>query len=208
MARYLESVCKICRREGGKLFLKGDRCFGNKCAMEKRAYAPGEHGQRRIKATDYSVQLREKQKMRRAYGVMEKQFRNYFRRAERLRGTPGENLICLIERRFDNVAFRLGLASSRAEARQLVRHGHFTLNGRPVDIPSVLLKAGDVVGIKEKSRELLVIQGALESAKRRGLPSWLELDAQKVAGTVKSLPTREEASLPIRDELIVAIYSK
>ncbi|MDH7499806.1 MAG: 30S ribosomal protein S4 [candidate division NC10 bacterium] len=208
MARYVESVCKICRREGSKLFLKGDRCFSSKCAVEKRAYAPGEHGQRRIKATDYSVQLREKQKMRRSYGILEKQFRNYFRKAERLRGTPGDNLIRLIERRLDNVVYRFGFASSRAEARQLVSHGHFTVNGRRVNIPSLLLRSGDVVAVKESSRELLAIQGALESAKRRTLPSWLELDAQKLTGTVKSWPTREEVSLPIQDELIVAIYSK
>jgi len=208
VARYLESVCKICRREGSKLFLKGDRCFSNKCAVEKRAYAPGEHGQRRIKATDYSIQLREKQKMRRSYGVMERQFRNYFRKAERTRGTPGENLIRLIERRLDNIIYRLGFASSRAEARQLVGHGHFTLNGRGVNIPSILLRPGDVVAVKESSRELLVIKGALESAKRQTLPSWLEMDPQRLMGTVKSWPTREEVSLPIQDQLIVAIYSK
>ena len=208
MARYLESVCKICRREASKLFLKGDRCFSNKCALEKRAYAPGEHGQRRIKATDYSIQLREKQKMRRSYGVMERQFRSYFRKGERLRGTPGENLIRLIERRLDNIVYRMGLASSRAEARQLVGHGHFTLNGRRVNIPSILLRPVDVVAVKESSRELLVIKGAIESAKRHTLPSWLEVDPQKLVGTVKSWPTREEVSLPIQDQLIVAIYSK
>jgi len=208
VARYLDSVCKICRREGSKLFLKGDRCFSNKCAIEKRAYAPGEHGQRRIKATDYSIQLREKQKMRRTYGVMERQFRNYFRRAERLPGMPGENLIRLIERRLDNLVYRLGFASSRAEARQLVRHGHFTLNGRRVNIPSILVRPGDVVAVKESSRELLVIKSALESAKRHTPPSWLEMDPQKLAGTAKSWPTREEVSLPIQDQLIVAIYSK
>lgn len=208
MARYIDSVCKICRREGGKLFLKGDRCLGSKCAIEKRAYAPGEHGQRRLKATDYSIQLREKQKMKRAYGMLEKQFRNCFRKAERLPGMPGENLITLIERRLDNIVYRLGFTSSRSEARQLVRHGHFTLNGRPVNIPSILLRSGDVVAVKSASRELLVINAALESAKRRTFPSWLELDAQKFSGTVKSLPTRDEVSLPIQDQLIVAIYSK
>ncbi|MFH0873161.1 MAG: 30S ribosomal protein S4 [bacterium] len=210
MARYLNSVCKICRREGSKLFLKGDRCLSSKCAIEKRAYAPGEHGQRqrRTKATNYSIQLREKQKMKRSYGIMEKQFRGYFQKAERLRGLPGENLICLVERRLDNIAYRLGFATSRAEARQMVRHGHFTLNGRPVNIPSILLRAGDAVAVKEASRELLVIKGALESAKRRTLPSWLEFDASQLVGKVKSLPNREEVSLPIQDQLIVAIYSK
>lgn len=208
MARYIDSVCKICRREGSKLFLKGDRCLGSKCAIEKRAYAPGEHGQRRIKATDYSIQLREKQKMKRAYGILEKQFRNYFRKAESLQGMPGENLITLVERRLDNIVYRLGFTSSRSEARQLVRHGHFTLNGRLANIPSILLRPGDQVAVKVQSRELLVIQGALESAKRRTFPSWLELDAQKFTGTMKSVPTRSEVSLPIQDQMIVAIYSK
>lgn len=208
MARYLGSVCKICRREGSKLFLKGDRCFSNKCALERRAYAPGEHGQRRIKATDYSLQLREKQKMRRTYGVTEKQFRNYFRQAERLRGMPGENLICLIERRLDNIVYRMGFASSRAEARQLVAHGHFTVNGRRADIPSMLLRPGDAVEVKEGSRDLLVFKAALDSAKRRPTPSWLEVDPQALRGTVRSWPTREEVSLPIQEELVVAIYSK
>ena len=182
--------------------------MGSKCAIEKRAYVPGEHGQRRIKATDYSIQLREKQKTKRAYGILEKQFRNYFRKAERLQGMPGENLITLVERRLDNIVYRLGFTSSRSEARQLVRHGHFTLNGRLVNIPSILLRPGDQVAVKPQSRELLVIQGALESAKRRTFPSWLELDAQKFTGIVKSLPNREEVSLPIQDQLIVAIYSK
>lgn len=208
MARYLGPACKICRREGSKLFLKGDRCFSNKCALERRAYAPGEHGQRRIKATDYSMQLREKQKMRRTYGVTEKQFRNYFRQAERLRGMPGENLICLIERRLDNIVYRMGFASSRAEARQLVGHGHFRVNGRRADIPSMLLRPGDVVEVRESSRDLLVFKEAVDSAKRRPIPSWLEVDAQALRGTVRSWPTREEVSLPIQEELVVAIYSK
>jgi small subunit ribosomal protein S4 len=208
VARYLGPACKICRREGSKLFLKGDRCFSNKCALERRAYAPGEHGQRRIKATDYSMQLREKQKMRRTYGVTEKQFRNYFRQAERLRGMPGENLICLIERRLDNIVYRMGFASSRAEARQLVGHGHFRVNGRRADIPSMLLRPGDVVEVRESSRDLLVFKEAVDSAKRRPIPSWLEVDAQALRGTVRSWPTREEVSLPIQEELVVAIYSK
>ncbi|MFQ5533024.1 MAG: 30S ribosomal protein S4 [Candidatus Methylomirabilales bacterium] len=209
MARYTGSVCKLCRREGLKLFLKGDRCFSPKCAIEKRNYPPGEHGQRRrVKHTDYAIQLREKQKMKRVYGVLERQFRNYFHIAERQKGITGENLVRVLERRLDNVVYRLGFASSRAEARQMVKHGHFRVNGRRADIPSYLLRPGDQIQVSEKSRELLAIAAALEGAKKRGLPSWLELDPQAMRGVVRALPTREDIAIPVQEQLVVGLYSK
>lgn len=208
MARYTGSVCKLCRREGLKLFLKGDRCFSPKCAIEKRNYPPGEHGQRRVKHTDYALQLREKQKMKRVYGVLERQFRNYFHIAERQKGITGENLVRVLERRLDNVVYRLGFASSRAEARQMVKHGHFRVNGRRADIPSYLLRPGDQIQVSEKSRELLVIAAALEGAKKRELPSWLELDPQAMRGVVRALPTREDVAVPVQEQLVVGLYSK
>lgn len=209
MARYTGSVCKLCRREGLKLFLKGDRCFGPKCAIEKRNYPPGEHGQRRrMKVTDYGLQLREKQKMKRVYGILERQFRNYFHTAERQKGITGENLLRLLERRLENTVYRLGLASSRGEARQLVKHGHVLVNGRRMDIPSYLVRTGDQIRVAEKSRELLAIKAALEGAKKRGLPSWLELDLQAMQGTVRTLPSREEIVIPVQEQLVVALYSK
>lgn len=209
MARYTGSVCKLCRREGLKLFLKGDRCFSPKCAIEKRNYPPGEHGQRRrVKLTDYGLQLREKQKMKRIYGIVERQFRNYFRIAEQQKGITGENLLRFLERRLENVVYRLGFASSRAEARQMVTHGHFLVNGRRVDIPSYLVDSGDQIQVAERSRELLAIKGALEGVKKRGLPAWLELDAQALRGVVRSLPAREDMVIPVQEQLVVALYSK
>ena len=209
MARYTGSVCKLCRREGLKLFLKGDRCFSPKCAIEKRNYPPGEHGQRRrVKLTDYGLQLREKQKMKRIYGIVERQFRNYFRMAEQQKGITGENLLRFLERRLENVVYRLGFASSRAEARQMVTHGHFLVNGRRVDIPSYLVDSGDQIQVAERSRELLAIKGALEGVKKRGLPAWLELDAQALRGVVRALPAREDMVIPVQEQLVVALYSK
>jgi small subunit ribosomal protein S4 len=191
-----------------KLFLKGDRCFSTACAIERRNYPPGEHGQRRIKLSDYGLQLREKQKMKRMYGLLEGQFRRAFAQAERQPGITGENLIRLLERRLDTVVHRLGFAASRAQARLLVRHGHLQVNGRRVDIPSRLVQPGDVIAVREQSRELLAIKAALEGAKKRGLPAWLELDAAALRGTVRSLPARADLPLPVQEQLIVALYSK
>jgi len=191
-----------------KLFLKGDRCFTVKCAVEKRNYPPGEHGQRRSKASEYGLQLREKQKMKRIYGVLETQFRTYFEMAERQKGVTGENLVRLLEQRLDNVLHRLGFAASRAQARVLVRHGHFRVNGRRVTIPSVLLRAGDAVEVHPKSRELAEIAAALEGAKKRRVPAWLELDAGNFRGTVRTLPSKEEMAIPVQEQLVVALYSK
>lgn len=208
MARYTNPVCKLCRREGMKLFLKGDRCFTVKCAVEKRNYPPGEHGQRRSKPSEYGLQLREKQKMKRIYGVLEAQFRTYFEMAARQKGVTGENLVRLLEQRLDNIVHRLGFAASRAQARVMVRHGHFRVNGRRVTIPSVLLKAGDVVEVQPKSRELTEIAGALEGAKKRRVPAWLEMDAGNFKATVRTLPSKEEMAIPVQEQLVVALYSK
>ncbi len=208
MARYTDSVCKLCRREGTKLFLKGDRCYTQKCAVEKRNYPPGEHGQRRSKHSDYGLQLREKQKMKRIYGVLEAQFRTYFEMAERQKGVTGENLVRLLEQRLDNVVHRLGFAASRAQARVLVTHGHFRVNGRRVTIPSYLVRAGDVIEVQQASRELAEIATALEGAKKRRVPSWLELEAANFKGTVRSLPSKEEMAIPVQEQLVVALYSK
>jgi small subunit ribosomal protein S4 len=208
VARHTSPVCKLCRREGMKLFLKGDRCFTVKCAVEKRNYPPGEHGQRRSKPSEYGLQLREKQKMKRIYGVLEAQFRTYFEMAARQKGVTGENLVRLLEQRLDNIVHRLGFAASRAQARVLVRHGHFRVNGRRVTIPSVLLKAGDVVEIQPKSRELTEIAGALEGAKKRRVPAWLEMDAGNFKATVRTLPSKEEMAIPVQEQLVVALYSK
>ncbi len=208
MARHTNPVCKLCRREGMKLFLKGDRCFTVKCAVEKRNYPPGEHGQRRSKPSEYGLQLREKQKMKRIYGVLEAQFRTYFEMAARQKGVTGENLVRLLEQRLDNIVHRLGFAASRAQARVLVRHGHFRVNGRRVTIPSVLLKAGDVVEVQPKSRELTEIAGALEGAKKRRVPAWLEMDAGNFKATVRTLPSKEEMAIPVQEQLVVALYSK
>jgi small subunit ribosomal protein S4 len=209
MARYRDSVCKLCRREGTKLFLKGERCYTDKCAYERRGYAPGEHGRRRrMKESDYGHQLREKQKARRMYGVGERQFRNFFFKADRQKGVTGEVLFQLLERRLDNIVYRLAFAPSRASARQLVRHRHFTVNDRIVDIPSYTLRAGDTVKVRNKSRELAVILNALEARGRADSPSWLDVDAQGMTGKLLHIPEREEMQIPVQDSLIVELYSK
>ena len=208
MARYTGPVCRLCRREGTKLFLKGERCYTDKCGIERRSYSPGQHGQSRRKVTEYSAQLREKQKVKRMYGVMERQFRCYFHRAESGRGITGENLLLLLERRLDNMVYRMGFASSRAEARHLVRHGHFAVNNRTVTLPSYLVSSGDVVAVREKSKAVARLQEALELAQRRGWPAWLEMDREKLAGRVKELPTREDLTLPVNERLVVELYSK
>ncbi|MDE2180099.1 MAG: 30S ribosomal protein S4 [candidate division NC10 bacterium] len=208
MARYRDPVCKLCRREGLKLFLKGDRCFSANCAIEKRNYAPGMHGQRRTKVSDYCRQLREKQKMRRIYGVLETQFRKYFHLAERQTGMTGENLVKILEQRLDSVVHHLGFSASRAQARLLITHGHVLVNGRKMDIASYRVRPGDTIEVRPKSREMTAIKAALEGAKRRTLPSWLELDATNMKGTVRSIPSREEIAIPVEEQLIVALYSK
>jgi small subunit ribosomal protein S4 len=208
VGRYTEPVCRLCRRESLKLFLKGDRCFTVKCAIEKRNYPPGQHGQRRSKLSEYGRQLREKQKMKRIYGIRETQFRTYFKMAERQKGVTGENLVRLLEQRLDNVVHRLGFGASRAQARMLIGHGHILVNGRRVTIPSFLLRAGDVVEVQPASRDREAIQAALESAKKRRLPSWLELDAANWKGTVRNLPSKEEMAIPVQEQLVVALYSK
>jgi len=209
VARYRESVCRFCRREGLKLYLKGDRCYSDKCAVDRRNKPPGQHGDRRIKHSDYGVQLREKQKVKRIYGLLESQFRVYFQRADRMKGVTGFNLLLLLERRLDNIVYRLGFAGSRSEARQLVRHGHFTVNGRKVNIPSFQASVGDVIEVKQKSRTIPPIAGSMEAAGRRaGVPRWLELDAQNFRGVVKEMPVREDITMPIEEQLIVELYSK
>ena len=209
MARYTGSVCRLCRREGMKLFLKGERCYTEKCAIEKRNFAPGQHGKsRKAKMAGYGIQLREKQKVKRIYGVLEDQFRGYFEQAERTRGITGETLLQLLERRLDNVTYRLGLATSRPQARQLVRHGHFTVNGRKVDIPSFSVKPGDVVAVRQTSRKAPAILHAMEEVKGRGVPEWLQFDAEAMSGKVGSVPTREQINLPVQEQLIVELYSK
>ncbi len=212
MARYIGPVCRLCRREGIKLFLKGERCYTEKCAIEKRNFAPGQHGKTRkrgaSKVAGYGIQLREKQKVKRTYGVLEDQFRRYFSQAERTRGVTGETLLQLLERRLDNVTYRLGFATSRPQARQLVRHGHFTVNGRKVDIPSFSVKPGDVVGIRPSSRAKASILHALEEVKGRGVPGWLQFDAEAMSAKVGSIPTREQINLPVQEQLIVELYSK
>jgi small subunit ribosomal protein S4 len=208
MARYRGSVCRLCRREGTKLFLKGDRCFSEKCAIERRAYPPGMHGQGRVRFSDYGVQLREKQKVKRMYGLLEKQFRQTFDRAASMKGRAGENLLLLLERRLDNVVFRMGYATSRAEARQLLKHGHFKVDGKKVQTPSILVKPGMEVSLREKSQKVERVSAALETLEGRSLPQWLELDKESQKGTVKQLPVREDITLPIDEQLIVELYSK
>jgi small subunit ribosomal protein S4 len=209
MARYIGPVCRLCRREGMKLFLKGERCYSEKCAIEKRNVVPGQHGRaRRAKMVGYGVQLREKQKVKRTYGVLENQFRRYFAAADRQKGITGELLLQTLERRLDNVVYRLGFATSRAQARQLVRHGHFTVNGRKVDIPSFLVRMGDTVGLRQRSTENTTIQHAMEEVKGRGIPEWLVFDASGFSGRISSLPTREQINLPVQEQLIVELYSK
>jgi len=191
-----------------ELFLKGERCYTDKCAIKRRNYPPGQHGQGRSKTSDYGVQLREKQKVRRIYGLLEKQFRGYFHEADRMKGVTGENLLSLLERRFDNVIYRLGFASSRTESRQLVRHGHFTINGRKVNIPSIQLRLGDVIELREKSQKIAAVSESLEAVVRRGIPQWLELERDAFKGIIKSLPVREDVTTPIQEQLIVELYSK
>ncbi len=209
MARYTDSSCRLCRREGLKLFLKGDRCYSEKCAFERRGYAPGQHGQSHKKqASDYGVQLREKQKLKRMYRLLEKQFRGYFEKADQLKGITGTNLLVLLERRMDNMVFRMGFSNSRDEARQLVTHGHFLVNSKPVNIPSYLLKAGDVVTVKEGSRNITRIQEAMETVTRRGVPQWLALDKENFNASIKMLPVREDLTMPVQEQLVVELYSK
>jgi len=209
LARYSGSLCRLCRREDLKLFLKGDRCYGDKCAFERRPYAPGQHGQRRRgKFSDYRMQLREKQKVKRIYGVLEKQFRRYYYRAERLKGISGTNLLILLESRLDNVVYRMGFASSRNQARQLVRHNHFLVNGKRVNIPSYQVKPGDVVEVREKSRKVAQILEAIETVVRRGVPEWIEVEKEKFVGTLKAIPNREELTMPVNEQLIIELYSK
>ena len=208
MARYTDAVCRMCRREGQKLFLKGDRCYTPKCALECRAYAPGQHGQNRSKTSEYGTQLREKQKAKRYYGLLENQFRNYFEMAERRPGQTGENLLAILESRLDNVVYRLGFAMSRAEARQLVSHGHFTVNGRKVNIPSYLVKPGMVISLKDSSKSLEKIKANVEANAFRQPPKWLEYDANNMIAKVTAVPAREDIDLPIEEHLIVELYSK
>ncbi len=209
MARYREAVCRLCRREGQKLFLKGQRCLTDKCAIEKRNFPPGEHGKaRRPKPHGYGIQLREKQKVRRLYQVLEDQFRNYFETAASRKGVTGEMLLMMLEQRLDNVVYRLGMATSRAEARQLVRHGHIEVSGRKVSIPSFQVVPGQVVAVREKSRNLAVIQRSLDMAGNRGVPSWLSLDRENLKAQVISMPKREDVSFPIQEQMIVELYSK
>ena len=208
MARNTGAVCRLCRREGLKLFLKGDRCFKEKCAFERRGYAPGQHGRRRTKVQNYGIQLREKQKVKRMYGVLERQFRGYFARAARSKGITGANLLQTLERRLDNVVYRLGFASSRSMARQLVSHGHIQVNGRKMSIPSALVKPGNVVALREKSQKNEQVKICVDTAKGRGVPAWLELDADQFRGTVRQLPARDEILMPIQEQLIVELYSK
>ena len=209
MAVYQDARCRMCRRAGMKLFLKGARCYTDKCAIERRAYAPGEHGKsRRIKETNYGVQLREKQKARRMYGVLERQFRNYFEKAAESKGVTGEVLLQMLERRLDNVVYRLGFAVNRSQARQLVRHGHFLVNGHKVDIPSFLVKPGDEVVVREKSRKLSIIVNSLEARKGQTTPDWLDLSIERLAGRVLNVPSRASIPTPVNEQLIVELYSK
>ncbi|UCB49773.1 MAG: 30S ribosomal protein S4 [Deltaproteobacteria bacterium] len=209
MARDTGSSCRLCRRENLKLFLKGDRCYGDKCAFERRPYPPGQHGQRRGgKLSDYKLQLREKQKVKRIYGVLEKQFRRYYYRAEKQKGITGTNLLILLECRLDNVVYRMGFASSRKQARQLIRHSHFLVVDKKVNIPSYQVKVGDVIQVREGSRKVPAFIEALETVVRRGIPEWMEVDKENFRGTLKALPNREELTMPIQEQLIVELYSK
>ncbi|MEO5969366.1 MAG: 30S ribosomal protein S4 [Bdellovibrionia bacterium] len=208
MARCIGSVCRLCRRENQKLFLKGDRCYTDKCSFERRGYPPGQHGQGRIKFSEYGLQLREKQKIKRIYGLMESQFRSVFEKAERTKGVTGSNLLSMLERRLDNVAYRTGFANSRTEARHLVRHGHFSVNGKKVNIPSYLVDKGDLVEVREKSKTIARIGGALEAVRRREIPQWLELDSANMKSRVRDLPVRDDVTAPMQERLVVELYSK
>ena len=209
MSRYKDSVCRHCRRENLKLYLKGDRCYSDKCAFDRRSYPPGEHGERRgRKISDYGIQLREKQKVKRMYGLSEKQFHLFFERAEAQRGVTGTNLLVLLERRLDNVIYRLGFANSRTQGRQFVLHNHFLVNGKKVNIPSFLVKKGDSIEVKEKSKKIAAISDSLEAVVRRGIPQWLELEKEKHKGVVTGFPVREDLTMPIQEQLVVELYSK
>jgi small subunit ribosomal protein S4 len=208
MARNCGPVCRICRRENQKLFLKGDRCSTEKCSFERRSYPPGQHGQGRIKFSEYGLQLREKQKIKRTYGLQERQFRNLFEKAERIKGITGSNLLTMLERRLDNVAYRVGFANSRSEARQLVRNGHFSINGKRVNIPSCLVEKGDSIEVREKSKSVTRIVGALESVKRREIPQWLELNAPLFQAKIRDFPSRDDLTMPMEERLVVELYSK
>jgi small subunit ribosomal protein S4 len=208
LARYHGSVCRLCRREGLKLFLKGERCYTEKCAIDRRSYPPGQHGKGRAKFSEYGVQLREKQKVKRIYGILERQFRSYYAAASRSKGVTGTQLLMFLESRLDNAVYRFGFAASRNEARQLVRHGHFLVNGRKVNIPSYQTKPGDVIELREKSRAVAKLTANLEAASRRGLPHWFEYDPKAFKGTIKALPAREDLTMPIQEQLIVELYSK
>ncbi len=208
MARYTGPVCRLCRREGTKLFLKGERCLTGKCALDRRSTAPGQHGAANKKMREYGLQMREKQKTRRYYGVLEKQFVNYFEEADRKEGMTGENLICLLERRLDNVVYRMGFAASHKEARQLVLHGHFTVNGKKVNIPSLIIKAGDVIAVKEASRDSVKFKALAEAAASANAPKWLEVKAEAMTATVLTLPAREDVDFDFNEQLIVELYSK
>ncbi len=208
MARYRDSYCRRCRGEQLKLFLKGDRCFTDKCAIERRQYPPGQHGQRRRKLSEYGIQLREKQRAKSLYGILEKQFRKYFSMADRMKGVTGDNLLMLLERRLDNMVYRMGFARSRSQARQLVKHGHFKVNDRRITIPSYLVRQGDTISLVEKSRKRTVIMESMEAVERRGVPEWLMLEKDKFQGKVMAYPSREQLTMPINERLIVELYSK
>lgn len=208
MARYTDSACRLCRRENLKMYLKGDRCYTDKCAIERRPYPPGQHGQGRAKFSEYGVQLREKQKVKRMYGLLERQFELYYARAAAKKGKTGENLLQALELRLDNAVFRAGFADTRTEARQMVRHGHFSVNGRRVNMPSFATKTGDVIEVREKSRKVVRVTEALEAVDRRGVPPWLEVDKKAFKATVKASPAREDLTMPINEQLIVELYSK
>jgi small subunit ribosomal protein S4 len=208
MARYTGPVCRICRRENQKLFLKSERCLTEKCAFERRGYPPGQHGHGRIKFSEYALQLREKQKMKRLFGLMEKQFRAYFERAERMKGVTGSNLLSLLERRLDSVAYRMGLGGSRTQARLVVRHGHVNVNGKRLDIPSYSIQKGDVIAVVEKSQKITAILASLEAGKNRESPQWLDYDRAAFKATVKDLPTREDVTIPVEERMVVELYSK
>lgn len=208
MAKYRGPVCRLCRREGEKLFLKGTRCMTEKCAIERRSYPPGQHGQARPRISDYSLQLREKQKLRRIYGLQERQFRGIFERAERQTGVTGEALLRLLECRLDNVVYRLGFGASRKEARQLINHGHMLVNGRKLSVPGAMIRVSDVVEVRQSSRDLLPIQSALSAVDGRGIPEWLELDKAAFKGTIRALPTKDQIALPVNEQMVVELYSR
>ena len=208
MAKYRGPVCRLCRREGVKLFLKGSRCMTEKCAIERRSYPPGQHGQGRQRVSEYSAQLREKQKLKRIYGLQERQFRGTFGKAERHEGITGEHLLKLLECRLDNVVYRLGFACSRREARQLVNHGHFLVNGRKTDVPAYHAKVGDAIEVRQRSRAVGAIVASLDAAESRGIPAWLELNREAFKGTVKAVPTKDEIALPVNEQMVVELYSR